>query len=226
MYLSRQNRAQRMHRHQRVTPAIGTTQDRLVRLLRRAPASVDELASTLGLTANAVRQHLVALERDGIVLRAGPRRLGTVGKPATLYEIAPEAEVAFSRAHAPVLSALVAALPSHLPRARLSKLLAEVGTRLAAGIPTARGTLVERAHAGAAHLASLGSLTEVTEHGHGTAVISGCACPLGDAVRARPELCRTIEEMLATITRAKVQGRCDRTGTPRCAFLLSERRKR
>ena len=56
--------------------------------------TVDELASAIGVTDNAVRLHLTALERDGLVRAEGVRREGSVGKPATLYAVTPDAQVA------------------------------------------------------------------------------------------------------------------------------------
>src|SRR5512144_420824 len=88
----------------------GTTRGRLVALLRRGQHSVEELAASLGLTDNAVRAQLAALERDGIVRAAGVRHEGTVGKPATLYDVAPESGPLFSSAYAPLLVAMLAEL--------------------------------------------------------------------------------------------------------------------
>src|SRR4051812_43352284 len=67
-----------------------TTRGRVVALLRRGERSVEELAASLGLTDNAVRAQLATLEREGVVRAAGVRRDGGVGKPATLYAVAPE----------------------------------------------------------------------------------------------------------------------------------------
>jgi predicted ArsR family transcriptional regulator len=55
---------------------FGSTRGRLVRLLRGAARTVEELAAALALTDNAVRAHLATLERDGLVQQAGVRRGG------------------------------------------------------------------------------------------------------------------------------------------------------
>ena len=47
-----------------------------------APDPPRLMAAALGLTDNAVRAHLTALERDGVVNAGGVRRAGTAGKPA------------------------------------------------------------------------------------------------------------------------------------------------
>jgi predicted ArsR family transcriptional regulator len=90
------------------------TRARVIELLRGGRKTVDELAAALGLTDNAVRMHLAGLERAGLVRAEGVRRSGMAGKPATIYEIAPEAEPGFSRAYAPVLATLVEVLGDRL----------------------------------------------------------------------------------------------------------------
>jgi predicted ArsR family transcriptional regulator len=51
-----------------------TTRGQIVGLLRRGRRTVEELARALGLTDNAVRNHLATLERDGLVRQDGVRR--------------------------------------------------------------------------------------------------------------------------------------------------------
>jgi DeoR family suf operon transcriptional repressor len=204
----------------RVRTIGGLTRDRIVEVLRRGARTVDELAEAVGLTPNAVRQHLATLERDGVAARRGQRRGAAVGKPATVYEISAEAEGALSRAYAPALTALLAALPDHMARAELDNLLRDVGARMAVGAPAPHGDLGQRARAAAAVLESLGGVTEVHEDGT-TAVILGCSCPLAQAVAVRPELCRALEATLATVTGARVTERCDRASAPRCRFEIA-----
>jgi predicted ArsR family transcriptional regulator len=85
-----------------------TTRGHIVTLLRGGQRSVDELAAELGLTDNAVRAHLVILMREQLVVAVGVRREGVVGKPASVYAIAPAAQPLFSRAYSPLLAALLA----------------------------------------------------------------------------------------------------------------------
>ena len=89
---------------------LESTRGQIVTLLRRGPLTVEDLARSLGLTDNAVRNHLSSLERDGLVRQEGVRRGGGVGKPATLYELHPDADVLFSRAYPPALRAVVTSI--------------------------------------------------------------------------------------------------------------------
>jgi predicted ArsR family transcriptional regulator len=197
-----------------------STRGRVVALLRRGRRSVDEIAAALGLTDNAVRAQLAALERDGVVTPVGPRREGAVGKPATLYAVAPEAGAIFSTAYAPVLTALVTELGARLPAAELDDVLRAAGRRLAPAV--AAGSLQRRAEAAAALLAELGGDADLVVAGGGFDIVSH-GCPLAEVVAACPETCAAVEELLAGVTGAHVRERCDRAAEPRCAFAIRAR---
>jgi predicted ArsR family transcriptional regulator len=65
---------------------LDTTRGRIVTLLQSKPLTVEELGTQLGLTANAVRSQLTAMERDGLVRRTG-RRPGITRKVSRLRAI-------------------------------------------------------------------------------------------------------------------------------------------
>ena len=48
-----------------------STRGKILDLLRSKERTVNELAAALGLTDNAVRAHLLSLERDGLVHQSG-----------------------------------------------------------------------------------------------------------------------------------------------------------
>jgi predicted ArsR family transcriptional regulator len=197
------------------------TRARVVDLLRRGQHTVDELARELRLTDNAVRMHLSVLERDGVVRSGGVRRSGTAGKPAAIYEIAPEAEPGFSSAYAPVLASLVETLAQKFGTDELEGVLRSTGRRLGEMQPRLSGNLEKRVRAASALLNQIGALTTV-ESENGTTLLRGGACPLSVAVRQRNETCQTVQEMLRVMVGAEVQSRCQRGDRPTCCFLLNE----
>lgn len=196
----------------------GSTRGRIVALLQRDECSVEELAQALALTDNAVRAQLSTLVRDGIVQVTGLRRDGTVGKPATLYGIAPEGAQLFSSAYAPVLAALLHELGERLPSRQLDAALRAAGRRLAPTVPRS-ASFAERVRAGAALLGQLGADAELVRSGKGYEV-RGHNCVLSEAVTACPATCKAVEALLSEVTGAAVQERCDRLGAPRCRFLI------
>ena len=199
-----------------------TTRGRVLALLRRGGMTADELAAAVGLTDNAVRAHLVTLERDGLVEPQGERRDGRVGKPATLYQISPEAEPLFSKAYLPLLTTLLAALGERFTAKELSGLLADVGSRLAAHVGHASGDLSQRVQAASNLLNQLGGLSSVEEVEAGARyVIQGRGCPVGVAVTARPEVCEAIVALLSEVIGASVRSCCARSGRPSCCFEVA-----
>ena len=85
---------------------VGETQARVLHLLRRSRRTINDLSESLGLTDNAVRTHVAALSRDGIIEPVGTQR-DTGGKPARLYALTEAGEELFPKAYAMVLAGLV-----------------------------------------------------------------------------------------------------------------------
>ncbi len=195
----------------------GAAKGRIIALLRRGRRTVDELAQSTGVTDNAVRAQLQLLEGAGVVQSAGTRQGEGAGKPATVYEIAPDAEPMFSAAYAPVLASLLDVMSSRLTPAEVRDLLRETGQRLAVPASRPKGSLESRVHAAAELLNALGADVDVERAGDGWR-IRGYACPLSAAVRTRPVACHVVEELVRNVVGANVVECCDRSDGARCRF--------
>jgi len=192
-----------------------STRGRIVQILRGGRYTVEEIASMLGLTDNAVRAHLLALERDGLVRASGARK--GVGKPAQEYSLTPQAEELFPKPYAAVLDRLIAVLKGRLSGAELEACLREVGRAIASSQARPTGNLEARAEAAVQLLNRLGGLAELDRE-HGALVIRGRSCPLGGLVREHPELCKLAQEMVEAVIGAPVKECCDRSPSPVCRF--------
>lgn len=201
-----------------VKTLIGDTQSRLLGLLRRAPRTITSLAEVLGLTDNAVRTHIAALTRDGIVLDAGIER-NTGGKPARLYGLTQEGEELFPKAYAAVLTGVIDELVRKDGRAHAIEVLRAVGKRVAAsaGGPEVAEKSVEAA---AAALRGLGGDVDIQRTPEGWR-LQGYACPLSAVAAEREEVCALAQALVASITGRAVTECCERAGRPRCAFLVA-----
>lgn len=200
---------------------LETSRGQVLTLLRRGARTVEELAAALGLTDNAVRGHLATLERDGLVRQSGVRRGPGAGKPATVFEVNPDAEPLLSEAYAPVLVALLDELAERLPGDEREAILRAVGRRLAAEAGgQARGDLEARLRAALALLGALGGDASV-EVVDGVLTIRGCGCPLSAATGRRAEACAAVETLLSEVVGAPVRERCDRGERPRCRFEVA-----
>jgi predicted ArsR family transcriptional regulator len=198
---------------------LESTRGQVVLLLRRGARTVEELAQALGLTDNAVRNHLAALERDGLVRQDGVRRGAGAGKPATIYELHPDADPLLSRAYPPVLKTMLDVMLEQLPRDRSEAMLREVGRRLAAGAGgRAQGSAAARTEAAANVLRALGGDVEVVEEEDGSHVIRSSGCPLSVAVAHCPEMCAAVETLVAEVSGEEAHSCCQHGDRPRCCF--------
>lgn len=196
---------------------IGETQGKLLRLLRRSAKTITELAKALRLTDNAVRMHVAALRRDGIVEDVGTKR-DTGGKPARLYGLTREGRELFPKAYAVVLGKLVEEVTRAEGTERARELLREVGSRVAANVkrPADQKGRVETA---ALVLRSLGADIDVERTDSGWK-LQGHACPLSAVTAEHPEVCELARGLVADITGGKVGECCQRGEAPRCAFTI------
>ncbi|HXF25568.1 MAG TPA: ArsR family transcriptional regulator [Gemmatimonadaceae bacterium] len=196
---------------------LETTRGKVLALLQRGSRTVDEIATALQITDNAVRAHIMSLERDGLVTRRGSRPTGT--RPAYAYELTPDALRGLSDASRPVLSSLLGVLDERLPQQELESVLAEVGRRLAEGRGGTTGSIRARAEAAADALRDLGGVVDI-EEANGKIILRGLYCPLGDAVSAHPVTCNAAKSMIGEIVQAPVLECCEH-GTPsRCKFEI------
>lgn len=198
--------------------SLAGTRGRIIDLIRRSQPTATEIADQLELTYNAVRVHLTALERDGLIRKAGLRRGET--RPSATYELAAGVENALSRAYMPFASHLMRALGDRLPNQELTELMRDVGRRLAAEWPQPRGPVTQRVDEASALLQELGAPNEVQRSGHALR-IRGFGCLLAAAVHGQPHVCHAMESLLGELVGAPVHECCERGAQPRCCFEIS-----
>jgi predicted ArsR family transcriptional regulator len=198
-----------------------STRGRIVSLLRGGTGTVNELVQQLGLTDNAVRAHLLTLERDGLVRQSGVQR--GPRKPHFSYELTPEAERLFPKAYDALLNQLITALKGRLPPAALEDVLREVGRAIAARHASEKSPddFKGRVQSALEVLRALGGSPRV-EKEDGKLLIRSGACPLSAAVVEHPEVCELAEALVAEIVGVPVREQCDRGESPKCCFALQD----
>jgi predicted ArsR family transcriptional regulator len=194
-----------------------STRGRIVSLLRGESLTVNELMEKLQLTDNAVRAHLLALERDGLVKQSGVRR--GFRKPHFAYKLTHEAERLFPKAYDLLLNALITILEKRLEPNTVTEVLREVGRSLAERQPSAKGSFASRARAAVKALEALGGAARIEKEENKLIIRSG-SCPVAAAVSEHPEVCQLAEALLAEIVGVPVQERCNRNGPPQCRFEI------
>jgi predicted ArsR family transcriptional regulator len=194
------------------------TRERIIRLLRAEPKSVDQLASVLGITLNAVRSQLAILERDGLVQLVGERR--GPRRPSLIYGLTSESGRLLSRAYAPALRAILEAISLKSTAEDVEAILRDAGRRLAAEFGRPSGDFHTRVAKALDLLEGLGGSVEA-EEAEGKVIIRGHGCPLAEAVEVEPRTCKCIETFLAELTGVQVEEQCERGKNQRCAFVIS-----
>ena len=171
--------------------------------LKKAPHALTarELAEQFGVTPNALRRHLDALEADALVRH--DREVRGVGAPVHAYALTPAGEALFPQAYAPVLEAVLdtlreAAGPEGVRtaiRRQWAPLVSGAGSRLAE-LP-----LEERAQLVAELRSSQGYMAEATAvpaaaGTQGTVTVREHHCAVRDVVARFPEICAAEQELL------------------------------
>jgi len=201
------------------SPVPKGTRGRIIDLLRRSALTANELAVRLGLTHNAVRGHLAALQHEGFVREGGSRRGKT--RPATVYELVPDAEAGLSSAYIPFVVQLVRVLQEQLRPSKLDEIMRGVGRGLATNWPKMHGSLAKRVEGASTLLEQLGAPNAVERLDGGFVIRNHSTCMLAQAVHGRPDVCRAIESLLNELLEVPVRECCERSADrPHCCFEI------
>jgi predicted ArsR family transcriptional regulator len=195
-----------------------STAARILALLCEAPQTVSELRRELGISANAVREHLDRLTAEGLVEHELAR--GRVGKPGRLYRLTAMGSQRLSRAYAPVLAAVLGAAEAELPGRRARALARAAGRRLAEALGVGEGS---GGSAGAARAISvldrLGGAGRLEQAGGELWILSPC-CPVGSVSADHPLACEAMAGLLSAVTGSPIQQRCEHGRPPHCRLRV------
>ena len=202
---------------------LASTRGRILALLQRENRTVNELAADLNLTDNAVRAHLLSLERDGLVQQRGTRRGRR--KPHVTYGLSAETEHIFPKAYGPLLAHFVTVISNRLTPSALRATMRDVGRAVAADqLDRWKGrSRRDRIKAALDLLHDLGGLAKFDET-EGKQLIHGRnGCPLAAVTANHPEACLIVESLLSKVIGAPAKKCCAYGETPRCCFELARR---
>ena len=199
-----------------------STRGRIVSLMRDGSSTVSALASQLELTDNAVRAHLLSLERDGLIRQSGVQRGSR--KPHYAYELTPDAERLFPKAYDALLNQLITTLKGRLPPPAVEDVLREVGRSLAARhAPGEVSADLEARLQNVLNILKAIGGTPVVESEGGNLIIRSGGCPLAAAVAEHPEVCQLAEALVAEVVGLPARESCQRGGeSPKCRFEIGE----
>jgi predicted ArsR family transcriptional regulator len=200
---------------------LRSTRGKILALLRTENRTVNELAATLKLTDNAVRAHLVSLERDGLVqqhgIRAGTR------KPHAAYGLSSEAEHIFPKAYGPLLNHFLTVISNRLTPRTLRAAMHEVGAAVAADHleRLKERSRRDRIKAALDLLNDLGGSAKFDERNGKQFIYGRNGCPLAAVTASHPEACLIVQALLSKVIGVPAKKCCEYGETPRCCFELA-----
>lgn len=206
---------------------LGDTQQKLLRKLLLSPqgVTVEDLCKTLGVTHNAVRQHLTALMARGFIARGESMPSG--GRPRACFVLLPAGRELFPRNYALIAQGMLEYLYAHAGTAAVQGMLTEMGTRLGEGAAMRVATAADHEAATrllAEQLDSLGYEAEVVEADDGHTEVAASNCVFHQLARAHPDVCRFDLAFMSAATGRPVQRtQCMLHGSPACRFRIGRR---
>ena len=205
---------------------LGIRQKELLRLLlkNKAGMTADELSTQLAITRNAVRQHLAALENDGLLKKGVTRASG--GRPEQLYVLTDKGNECFPRHYAWFAQLLVESVQQEAGvdglGERLSRMGAQAGNQLSAQHPelVGRGEKIQK-------------LSEIMEQlgyaarsagGDKTDAIEADNCVFHTLALKNPNICQFDLALLSAFTDSAVDHQeCMAKGGNICRFKFNQK---
>ncbi len=212
------------------TESLTDAKRRLLELVKRlGPATVAVLARELGLTVVAVRQHLQALEKIGLVAQEKQPPRGR-GRPSVLWSLAALAAEVFAGRHAELTVGLIEAAREAFGAEGLKKMI-DVRAReqvqaYARLVPGEAAPLRERLEALATQRSAEGYMAEAIEQADGSLLLVEHHCPICEAAKSCTGLCSAELEVFRRTLGQQV--RVERvqhllSDSDRCAYRVAER---
>lgn len=207
----------------------GVRAELLVALKKAQPRSAHELGEQFGLTANALRRHLKALEDDGLV--SWRRHVRGVGAPVYAYSLTAAGEALFPRSYAPVLATALESLRVSGGDAAVTAVLEREWTQLAleaepvlASLPHAeRLSLVAELLTAKGYMAEaiVDDAADATDRSAMGGTLRVFNCAMRDIVDRFPEACAAEARFVERMLGAPVVRRAHRReGCGRCEYAV------
>jgi predicted ArsR family transcriptional regulator len=206
----------------RMIELLGTRQkDLLTQLLKqKAGLTVDELSKRLEITRNAVRQHVTALENDGLIMRGDSRP--SRGRPEQLYVLTAKGKEAFPRQYSWLAQLVIESVKLETGANRLRDRMGAMGSRVATQLRSQHPGLKTRQQ----KIQKLSDLMEQLGYNTSRVTATGSAsvieadnCVFHDLALKTPEVCEFDLAFLSTFTDSKVDHQeCMAKGGNVCRF--------
>jgi predicted ArsR family transcriptional regulator len=207
---------------------LGNRQQELLTLLlkNKSGLTVDELSRRLKITRNAVRQHVAALESDGLLTQGETRPSG--GRPEQLYVLTDAGRELFPRHYSWFAELVVESIKEECGAKELRERLGAMGSRVAQQLRRQHSGLENRQQKVeklSGIMEQLGYSTRNATVGGGAPVIEADNCIFHNLAVKNPEICQFDLALLSTFTDSKVDHlECMAKGGNACRFKFTPKR--
>jgi predicted ArsR family transcriptional regulator len=194
-------------------------------LRNKSGATIDELARAIGVTRTAVRQHLAALMRDGLVAAGAVRPTG--GRPERLFLLTDAGKEEFPRRYSWFAQLLIEAMAREHGvaglRTRLGRIASAVVAQLRERRPS-KGSRRQKVEQLSALMDELGYDARTAKDIGGAPTIEADNCVFHELAMKNPEICHFDLALLSGFTGSKVQlQECMSRGGHVCRFRFAPR---
>lgn len=197
----------------------------LYQLKTSGPRAIGDLGESLGITAEAARQHLVRLQDQGLVETSEERQ--PKGRPKKLWRLTASGHARFPDRHGQLTVDLISAVRATFGEDGLDRLIAAReadSLRYYAGAVAGAGTLAERVERLAEARDREGYMAEWTEEEDGSLLLVENHCPICAAAATCQKFCRTELDIFNTVLGPDCTvERCEYVldGGRRCAYRVT-----
>ena len=197
------------------------SRDRILELLLKSeePLSVQALSAALSISRNAAHQHVMAMEREGLIERASA--IQTKGRPSQGYRLSDAGKATFPHQYALLARQLLEELSRHLGPEELRVAMRRIGLSLADSLRSEIGSEPEKMVPQIAGLMrELGYESHAIDGGEG-AEIEAHNCVFHDLAMADTTICEVDLALLRSLSGQAVEHRrCMARGQRSCRFAF------
>lgn len=194
---------------------FGPTQKRLLQLLLNSPdgMTLDQIATDLEISRNAVDQHMTSLEKSEYLAVVGVKETG--GRPSRRYTLSAQGKDLFPKQYSWFSEILLQAMKKEQGSEGLSKFLRSMARTVAGRIPLKGKDISEKIPEVVSVMQSLAYEARAREGN----VIEARNCVYHHLAKEHPEVCDFDRELLQTLLQSQVNHEeCMIQGGGKCRF--------
>ncbi|WP_340124495.1 helix-turn-helix transcriptional regulator [Methylobacter svalbardensis] len=207
-----------------MTEKIRPRQHQILKLLleNKAGLSIDEIATALNISRNAVQQHITVLERDGYIQTGVLNK--TAGRPVRSFVLTEAGINSFPKQYAWFSELILTDLKNELGSEAFQRYLHKLGSKLSQNLlPQFEGKETdERIEALLKVMDGLGfNVRNMTDSGSNERTIEACNCIYHDLAQKHEEICEFDRTLMSSLLDKDIEHvECMAKGGNVCRFKI------